>query len=102
VPFFASTSQTPGVAAWFSASHDRHAAASASTSSASSSGTGRVSHARGPLAVVAATVVTQLRAPSIYSARISAAGAAPAPPHDADAGPPELHAPGDLLPETMG
>jgi hypothetical protein len=40
--------------------------------------------------------------PSIYSARISAAGAAPAPPHDADAGPPELQAPGDLLPETMG
>jgi hypothetical protein len=53
--------------------------------------------------VVAATVVTRLLgAPSIYSARISAAGVAPAPPHDADAGPPELQAPGDLLPETMG
>jgi hypothetical protein len=49
--------------------------------------------------VVAATVVTRLLgAPSIYSA----AGVAPAPPHDADAGPPELQAPGDLLPETMG
>jgi chloride channel protein, CIC family len=55
------------------------------------------------LAVVAATVVTRLfGAPSIYSARISAARAAPVPRQDADAGPPELQAPGDLLPETMG
>jgi H+/Cl- antiporter ClcA len=55
------------------------------------------------LAVVAATVVTRLLgAPSIYSARLSVARAAARPPRQADAGPPELQAPGDLLPETMG
>jgi chloride channel protein, CIC family len=54
------------------------------------------------LAVVEATVVARLlRAPSIYSARLSGE---PRPGEDptADTGPPELQAPGDLLPRTMG
>ncbi len=53
------------------------------------------------LAVVSATVVARLLgAPSIYSARISAAPI-PAVPREDDE-PPELRAPGDLLPDSMG
>ncbi len=54
------------------------------------------------IAVVGATVVTRLLgAPSIYSARISAAPV-PAVPRAQDDEPPELRAPGDLLPRSMG
>ncbi len=53
------------------------------------------------LAVVTATVVTRrLGAPSIYSARISKERA-PAAAGPGEAGPPELQAPGDLLPRSM-
>jgi len=53
------------------------------------------------LAVVEATVVARvLRAPSIYSARISHGVDADAVADD-DLGPPELRAPGDLLPRSM-
>jgi H+/Cl- antiporter ClcA len=53
------------------------------------------------LAVVEATVVARLlRAPSIYSARLSGESEPDAAP-GMDAGPPELQAPGDLLPRTM-
>jgi chloride channel protein, CIC family len=50
------------------------------------------------LAIVEATVVTRLLgAPSIYSARVSARGE----PERGEPGPPELRAPGDLLPGSI-
>ena len=57
------------------------------------------------LAVVEATVLARLlRAPSLYSARISLEGEPPAAPLQADAGPSaqQLQAPGDRLPSSLG